>query len=104
MASLDACEPSIDAARNGTSAETATAPSAAAAEEAAPCDATNATVTPDTSAAASRRKDMRVSCAVAVAPAEPYDGVSRSAGLACRQPVLQRRSRAVSPRSANDSI
>ena len=35
---------------------------------------------------------MRVSCAVAVAPAEPYDGVSRSAGLACRQPVLQRRS------------
>ena len=50
MASLDACEPSIDAARrNGTSAETATAHSAAAAEEAAPRDATNATVTPDTS-------------------------------------------------------
>ena len=52
MASLDACEPSIDAARkNGTSAETATAHSAAAAEEAVPRDATNATVTPDTSAA-----------------------------------------------------
>ena len=50
MASLDTCEPSIDAARrNGTSAETATAHSAAAAEEAAPRDATNATVTPDTS-------------------------------------------------------
>ena len=49
MASLDTCEPSIDASRNGTSAETATAPSAAAAEEAAPCDADNATVTPDTS-------------------------------------------------------
>ena len=52
MASLDTCEPSIDAARrNGTSAETATAHSAAAAEEAAPCDADNATVTPDASAA-----------------------------------------------------
>ena len=51
MASLDTCEPSIDASRNGTNAETATAHSAAAAEEAAPCDATNATVTPDTSAA-----------------------------------------------------
>ena len=49
MASLDTCEPSIDASRNGTNAETATAPSAAAAEEAAPCDATDATVTPDTS-------------------------------------------------------
>ena len=49
MASLDNCEPSIDAARrNGTSAETATAHSAAAAEEAAPRDATDATVTPDT--------------------------------------------------------
>ena len=41
----------IDAAADGTSAETATAHSAAAAEEAVPCDATNATVTPDTSAA-----------------------------------------------------
>ena len=51
MASLDACEPSIDAARKSTSAETATAPSAPAAEEAAPRDATNATVTPDASAA-----------------------------------------------------
>ena len=51
MASLDTCEPSIDASRNDTNAETATAHSAAAAEEAAPCDATNATVTPDTSAA-----------------------------------------------------
>ena len=38
----------IDAAADGTSAETATAHSAAA-EEAAPRDATNATVTPDTS-------------------------------------------------------
>ena len=51
MASLDTCEPSIDASRNGTNAETATAHIAAAAEEAAPRDATNATVTPDTSAA-----------------------------------------------------
>ena len=51
MASLDTCEPSIDASRNGTNAETATAHNAAAAEEAAPCDADNATVTPDTSAA-----------------------------------------------------
>ncbi len=41
----------IDAAADGTSAETATAHSAAAAEEAAPCDADNATVTPDASAA-----------------------------------------------------
>ena len=41
----------IHAAADGTSAETATAHSAAAAEEAAPRDATNATVTPDTSAA-----------------------------------------------------
>ena len=49
MASLDTCEPSIDASRNGTNAETATAHNAAAAEEAAPCDADNATVTPDTS-------------------------------------------------------
>ena len=51
MASLDTCEPSIDASRNGTNAETATAHNAAAAEEAAPCDADNATVRPDTSAA-----------------------------------------------------
>ena len=51
MASLDTCEPSIDAARrNGTSAETATAEDMSAASS-TPCDATNATVTPDTSAA-----------------------------------------------------
>ena len=44
MASLDTCEPSIDAARrNGTSAETATA---AHSQDA---DANSATVTPDTS-------------------------------------------------------
>ena len=51
MASLDACEPSIDAARrNGTSAETATAAHSLDTST-APCDANNATVTPDASAA-----------------------------------------------------
>ena len=51
MASLDTCQPSIDAARrNGTSAETATAEDMSAASSMAR-DATNATVTPDASAA-----------------------------------------------------
>ena len=50
MASLDTCEPSIDAARrNGTSA-TATAEDTSAAC-CTPCDANDATVTPDASAA-----------------------------------------------------
>ncbi len=50
MASLDICEPSIDAARrNGTSGETATAEDMSAASS-IPCDANNATVTPETSA------------------------------------------------------
>ena len=46
MASLDTCAASIKNARNGTSAETATAEDMSAASS-IPRDATNATVTPD---------------------------------------------------------